>query len=309
MKKLNIILIGTQKIAYYSFKKIIKKKKYNILFIITKKKNKNIENLSIKNKIKIFKIKNKKQIKKIFNKNKIKNKIDLIILICFGLKIPKNILKKPKLGCYNIHPSLLPKLKGPSPIQYSILNNYKITGVTIIKMNKEIDMGPIVIQKKYKIKKKQTYKNLYNKLTKLSSKLLNIFIKKIIKKKKIKYKKQNKNKSTYSKKIYKYNGKVNWNNTAKYIERQIRAFYIWPKTFFYYKKYIIFIWKVKIIKNKNNKYKIGEIINYNKKYLDIKTNKNILRITKIQINNKKKNNIKDIFNSKPKLFNIGYILK
>ncbi len=305
-KKKKIILIGTQKIAYYQFKNIIKKNIYKINYIITKK-NDIVCKLSKYKNIKIFKIKNNKQINNIF-KNKIKsNNLYLIIIICFGLKISKYIIKKPKIGCFNIHPSLLPKLKGPSPIQYSILNNYKITGVTLIKINKKIDEGKIILQKKYKIKKKETYISLYKKLTNLSLKLLIKFFK-IIKKNKIKYKKQNIKKSTYTKKIYKIKGKINWKKKAKEIERQIRAFYLWPKTFFYYKKYIIFIWKVKIIKKKK-KYKIGQIIKYNKKYLDIQTSKNILRITKIQINGKKINYIKDIYNSKPKLFKKKYIIK
>ncbi len=309
MKKKNkkkIILIGTQKIAYYQFKKIIKKKIYKIILIITKK-NDIVCKLSKYKNLNIFKIKNNEEIKNIFKKNIKIKKLYLIIIICFGLKISKYIIKKTKIGCFNIHPSLLPKLKGPSPIQYSILKNYKITGVTLIKINKKIDEGNIILQKKYKINKKENYISLYKKLTKLSLKILFKFFKKI-KENKIKYKKQNKKKSTYTKKIYKIDGKINWNNKAKYIERQIRAFCLWPKTFFYYKKYIIFIWKVKIIKKKYI-YKIGQIIKYNKKYLDIQTSKNILRITKIQISGKKINKIKNIYNSKPNLFKKNYIIK
>ncbi len=309
MNKLKIILIGTSKFAYYQFKKIIKyKNNYKIICIITKKNNNIIKYLSINKKINLFEIKNKNEINNLFKKKLISLNIDLIFVISFGIKLSTFIIKKPKLGCFNIHPSLLPKWRGPSPIQNTILSGDKITGITVIKMNNIIDGGPIILKKKYNINKKENYKNLYKKLTKLGSSIFPKIIKKIYYNK-INYIKQLKHKITYTKKIKKSEGKINWNNSAKYINRQIKAFYEWPKTFFYYKKYTIFIWKIKILNNNNNlKYKIGEIINYNNKNLKIQTKKNILKIVKIQLNNKNKITIKELFNSKPNFFIKGNIL-
>ncbi len=245
----------------------------------------------------------------LFKKKIIKLNIDLIILIEFGIILPKFIIKIPRLGCYNVHPSLLPKWKGPSPIQYTLLHGDKKTGITFIKINEKIDEGNIILQKKCNILKNDNYITLYNKLINLSKNIINKIIKKIYLNKIIELKQKKIYKKNYTYKIKKIDGIINWKNTAKKIDRQIKAFYKWPKTFFYYKKYIIFIWKIKIIKKYNNKYKIGEIVSYNSKHLKIQTGKKIIKIIKIQINNKKKMKINKFFNSKPKFFIKGKILK
>ncbi len=309
MNKLKIVLIGTQKFAYKQFKKIIKKYKKNIVAIITKKKNHYTKNLSIKNNIKLFEVKNKEEIIKLFKKKIIKSNIDLILIIEFSIILPKFIIKIPKLGCYNIHPSLLPKWKGPSPIQYTLLSGDKKTGITIIKINKKIDNGNIIWQKKCNISKNDNYISLYNKLINLSKKIINKIIKKIYLNKILELKQHIIYKKNYTYKIKKSDGIINWNNSAEKINRQIKAFYKWPKTFFYYKKNIIFIWKIKIIKNNNKKYKIGEIIDYNNKNFKVQTSNRIIQIIEIQLQDRKKMNIKQFFNSKPNFFLKGDILK
>ncbi len=308
MDKLKIILLGTQKFAYSQFKKIIKKYKKNIKGIITKKGKNKIKYLAKKNKINLFQIKNKEEIILLFKNKLIKLNINLIIIVEFGIILPKFIIKIPKLGCYNIHPSLLPKWRGPSPIQYSILYGDKITGITIIKINEKIDEGEIIFQKKCNILKNDNYNSLYNKLIKLSKKIINKIIKNIYLNKIIKIK-QNNNNISYTYKIKKNDGEIKWGNSANKINRQIKAFYKWPKTFFYYKNNIVFIWKIKINKKNTKKYKIGEIVDYNKKYLKIQTGNKIIKITKIQLNNKRKMKINIFFNSKQNFFIKGYILK
>ena len=81
------------------------------------------------------------------------SKPDLIVVAAYGQIIPKEILKIPRYGCLNVHPSLLPKYRGPSPIQAAILNGDKETGVTIIKMTEKVDAGPIISNIKYQISK------------------------------------------------------------------------------------------------------------------------------------------------------------
>ncbi len=310
-KKLNILFIGTPEFASFQLKKIIKKKKHKIKAIITKKEKNNILNpvskISKIYNIKIFKPKSILELKKLKKKLILFN-IDIAIVIAYGFIIPKTILKIPKFGCINIHASLLPKWRGAAPIQRTLLSNDKITGITIIKMNKFIDSGKIIYQKKYKIKENDTYKTLYSKLKKISAKILPNILKKI-QNNNIKEKKQNKKNITYAKKIKKKEGLINWKENPKHIKRKIKAFCEWPKTFFYYKKYIIFIWSVKIKKKKNKKkYKNGEIIKYNKKGLKIFTKNKILIIKKIQLNNHKKMKISELINSKPKLFIKGNII-
>ncbi len=309
-KKKNILFFGTPEFASYQLKNIIKKKKYKIVGVVTKKTKKNnpVKKIAKKNNINIFEPKNIKELKKIKKKINLLN-VNIILIVAYGLILPKEIINIPQFGCINIHASLLPRWRGSSPIQKSILYGDKYSGITFIKINKFIDSGKIIYQKKCIIKNKYTYPKLYKKLKKMGSKYLPKVLKNFINKKYIE-KKQNKKYITYAKKIKKKEGLINWNkDTALKIERKIKAFYIWPKTFFYYKKYIIFIWSIKIKKIKNKKYIPGQIIKYNKKNLNIFTKKSyILKIKKIQLNNRKKIKISELINSKPNLFIPGEIL-
>ncbi len=161
-------------------------------------------------------------------------KPDLVIVASYGKIIPKDILKIPKYGCLNVHGSLLPKYRGPSPIQTAILNNDKETGVTIILMDEKIDHGKIISNSKFLISKKFTYPELCEKLANLGVKLLIETIPKWTKGQ-IKPKPQNESKASYTKILKREDGKIDWNKSAQEIERQIRAFNPWPGTFTFIK--------------------------------------------------------------------------
>ncbi len=305
-KKINIIFAGNNKFSINHLKYLLKCKEFNIKYIITKKKKK-IKKILNKKKIKIFETKTIEELKNIKNKIK-KNNIDIGILISYGYKIPESIINIPKNGFINIHASLLPRWRGSSPIQNSILSGDKKTGVTFIKINKYIDQGKIIYQKKCKIKNHDNYLSLLNRIQIISIRLIkkiiiNFYFKKYI------YKKQNKKYITYAKKIKKKDGLIKWKkNNAITIYKKIKAFFLWPKTYFYHKKKIIFIWSIKII-NKKKKDKPGKILTYNKKKLIINTITYPIEIKKIQINNKKILNIIDFINSKKNFFKKGEILK
>ena len=163
---------------------------------------------------------------------------DLVVIASYGRIIPREILKIPKYGCLNVHGSLLPKYRGPSPIQTAILNGDKETGVTIILMDEKIDHGDIVANSKFNPAKcgtKFTYEQLLKELASLGAKLLVETIPKWIAGE-IKPKPQDEKKATYTKIIKKEDGKIDWSKPADEIERQIRAFNPWPGTFTFWKK-------------------------------------------------------------------------
>ncbi len=308
--KINILFVSINDFSWIFFKKIIKNKLFNIKYILTKKNknNKLFIKKILKKKIKIIYTQSIKKLKKI--KNKLKNiNLDLGIIISYGFIIPKSIIKIPKFGFINIHASLLPKWKGPAPIQWSILSNDKNTGITIIKINKNIDEGDIIYQKKILIKKKDNYITLFKKIQKIGYKILPIIIIKIFNKN-IKYIKQKIIKNKYARKIIKKDGLIIWKkDKAEYIKKKIKAFYKWPKTFFYYLNKIFFIWSISIIKKLKKKNIPGKILKYNKNELIICTKNIPIKIKKIQLNNKKKIKISNLFYSQPKLFIINKILK
>ena len=162
-------------------------------------------------------------------------KPDLIITAAYGKIISKKVLEIPKYGALNIHPSLLPKYRGPSPIQTAILNGDKKTGVTIMLMDQEMDHGQIIAQNKYKLRENITYKELEKILANQGAKLLIETLPQWIKGE-IKAKEQNHFKASYTKIIKKEDGKIDWKKPVQEIERQIRAFDPWPGTFTFIKK-------------------------------------------------------------------------
>jgi len=160
-----------------------------------------------------------------------KLKPDLIIAAAYGAIVPKEILDIPRYGCLNLHPSLLPKYRGPSPIQATILNGDQKTGVTVIKMTEGLDQGPILASLNFIIGNiKMNYQELEDELAKLGAKLL-IDVTSKWTQGKIEPTKQIETKATYTELIKKEDGKINWASPAIEIERKIRAFDPWPGTF------------------------------------------------------------------------------
>jgi len=158
-------------------------------------------------------------------------KPDLIVVVSYGQIIPKNLLKIPKNGFLNVHASLLPKWRGAAPIQRSIMNLDKETGISIMKINENLDEGPICNQYSLKISKNMNSEELSEKLSLLASeKILDILDN--IYDDKIKFKDQDHSKATYAKKIKKIEGKIDWNEKADNIIAKINGLYPFPGAFF-----------------------------------------------------------------------------
>lgn len=155
---------------------------------------------------------------------------DLIILADFGQLIPQEILDIPKIAAINCHPSLLPKYRGPTPIQTAILRGEKETGVSIIKMSAKIDKGEVISQNAIDINKTDNSSSLEIRLANLSLRMLLDFLPQL-QKGKIQGIRQDEALSSKTEKFSKNDGKINWRKSVRYIERQIRAFYPWPGSF------------------------------------------------------------------------------
>ncbi len=154
-------------------------------------------------------------------------KPDLAIVAAYGKILPKEILEIPKHGFINIHGSLLPKYRGASPIQLAILNGDKETGITIMKVDEEMDHGPLLANSKLLIADSDTCDNLSQRLAISGAELLIKTIPDYISGK-IKPIEQDHSKATYTKIIKKEDGKIDWSKSAEEIERMTRAFYPWP---------------------------------------------------------------------------------
>ena len=147
---------------------------------------------------------------------------DLVIVVAYGQLISKNYLSLSKHGFINIHASLLPKWRGAAPIQRSIMNLDKETGVSIMKIVEKLDAGPVMMQEKINVTSEMNAEDLSNKLSDLSSKLILECIDEI-EGGKAKFIDQDEQKATYAKKINKEEGKINWDNSAENILAQINS--------------------------------------------------------------------------------------
>ncbi len=181
-------------------------------------------------------------------KLKIENcKPELIVVSAYGQIIPKEILEIPKKGSLNVHPSLLPRWRGASPIQYAILNGDKKTGVTIILMDEKMDHGLIVSQRALEIEADETSITLYRKLADLGATLLMETIPKWTKGM-IKPHPQDETKVTYTKILTREDGRIRWKKTAKDLEQEIRAFNYWPGSFTFWEKRDGTMVRIKVLK-------------------------------------------------------------
>lgn len=152
---------------------------------------------------------------------------DMFVVVAYGLLIPQRILDRPRLGCINVHPSLLPKYRGPSPIQSAIANGDAETGISIMLLDKGMDTGPILTQKKIVLDAEETQMTLAEKIKQAGPKFLVETIKKFTTGE-IKPMAQDDTKATVTKLLTREDGKIDWSEPAEKIERKIRAYYSWP---------------------------------------------------------------------------------
>jgi len=201
-----------------------------------------VKTLALKNHINVFQPQNKIELE-VFT---LKEKPDLIIVCAFGMIITKKTLDAAKFGAINIHPSLLPKYRGPSPITAPILAGDRKIGTTIMLMNEKMDEGDIIAQKEISLDGQETTPQLTEKLAIISAQLLVETLPRYLEGK-IKPQPQNHNKATYTKIIKKEDGKINFQKqTAVEIERMSRAFSPWPGVFAFWKNKKLDLSEIKV---------------------------------------------------------------
>ena len=150
-------------------------------------------------------------------------KPDIVVVVAYGQIIPSEFLDLQNIIFINIHASLLPKWRGAAPIQRAIMNCDKETGISIMKIEEELDAGPILLKSKIEIKKNNNYEELSNKMSSLGAKLI-LDALDLIEKKEANFVSQDQKKATYAKKIKKTESKIDWNLEAKDIVAKVNAF-------------------------------------------------------------------------------------
>jgi len=159
---------------------------------------------------------------------------DLVIVVAYGQIIPKEFLNFSKSGFINIHASILPKWRGAAPIQRSLMNLDKETGISVMKINEKLDEGPIFKQYNLKINLNENYQELSERLSRLASEKIFENIDEILEGN-VKFIEQDNKKATYAKKISKLEGKIDWNESSEKIIGKINGLYPSPGAWFVFK--------------------------------------------------------------------------
>jgi methionyl-tRNA formyltransferase len=175
-----------------------------------------------------------------------KHKPDFIVVVAFGHIMPKNIIALPNLATINIHASLLPKYRGPAPIQWAIINGEKETGITTMLMDEGLDTGDILLYSKIKIAADDTSGTLHDRLAELGADLL-IQTLKSFETGEIVPAPQDHTMATYAPLIKKSDGRINWENPAETLEAFIRGMKPWPGAFTFHGDKRLIIFKAKPI--------------------------------------------------------------
>jgi methionyl-tRNA formyltransferase len=212
--------------------------------------------------------------------------LDLVIVVAYGIIIPKEFLSLSKQGFINLHASILPKWRGAAPIQRSIMNNDKETGISVMKINEKLDEGDISDVFKISIMENENAQVLSDRLSNLASEKISYIIDGIIDKE-VNFKPQDHTQATYAEKIKKMEGLIDWNDKAENIIGKINGLYPYPGGYFIYRGERYKILKAQISLNKDQP---GKVLSND---LEISCGENSIKILEIQREGKKPQKINE----------------
>lgn len=291
-KKINICFMGSPKFSLETLDILNKNENIKLSLVVSgkdKKRNRNkfrptvVKQYAIDNNIEVL-TPDSVNTDEFLSILKEKN-IDFIVVVAFGQLIKENLLKAYENKIINLHPSSLPKYRGPSPVQYTLLNGDKKTHASAMLIEKGMDSGDILSQKEIEINEDDDFTSLSEKLSNLGGQTIleSILNYEDLMEKRVK---QDDNKATFTKKITKEMGKIDFNQTKEEIINKIRAFVEFPKAYFSYKDQNIKILKASPVEIENPKISFVYKANKNDKII-IGCKNGGIRIEKIQFPGKK----------------------
>ncbi|MBS4688343.1 methionyl-tRNA formyltransferase [Aeromonas sobria] len=228
---------------------------------------------------------------------------DLMVVVAYGLILPKAVLDTPPLGCINVHGSLLPRWRGAAPIQRAIWAGDDETGVTIMQMDVGLDTGAMIRKVNCPISADDTSASLYDKLAELGPQALVDTINAIAAGETA-ADAQDDALANYAEKLSKEEARIDWSMDAVTIERCIRAFNPWPISWFEVADQTIKVWQAKVIASEHGQ-QPGTLLNADKQGIDIATGQGILRLLTLQPPGKKAMSVADLLNSRRDWFEPG----
>ncbi|MFZ2725901.1 MAG: methionyl-tRNA formyltransferase [Methylococcaceae bacterium] len=210
---------------------------------------------------------------------------DLMIVVAYGMILSQAALDVPRLGCINVHGSLLPRWRGAAPIQRAIISGDKTTGVTIMRMALKLDAGAMLHKEAYIIKTDDTASSVHDALAVLGALGLNKVLPKIIDGSAI-AQEQDESLVTYAEKLQKSEADIDWSQTAEIIDRKIRGLNAWPVAQTHYKEQVLRIWQAELIDSTSTG--VAGLVSVKQKHIDVQTGKGVLRLQQLQLPNGKR---------------------
>ena len=228
---------------------------------------------------------------------------DLLVVVAYGLILPKAVLDTPRLGCINVHGSLLPRWRGAAPIQRAIWAGDAETGVTIMQMDVGLDTGAMIRKVSCPIAFDETSASLYDKLAELGPQAL-VETLNAMAAGDTAAETQDDALANYAQKLSKEEARIDWSMEAVAIERCIRAFNPWPISWFEVAEQTIKVWQAEVLEQEHGQ-TAGTLLKADKQGIDIATGKGVLRLLTLQPPGKKAMSVSDLLNSRRDWFAPG----
>ena len=225
---------------------------------------------------------------------------DLMIVVAYGLILPRKVLALPRLGCWNVHASLLPRWRGAAPIQRAILAGDSESGVDLMQMEAGLDTGPVLLERRTPIERHDTGGSLHDRLSALGADVLTEGLQRVIAGETLVARAQPEEGVTYAHKLDKAEARLDVSRTAQELEYQVRAFDPWPVAEGEIAGETLRIWSAHAVDQTHNATP-GSVIAAGREGIDIACGKNILRITAVQRAGGKRITATDYLNARPEL--------
>ena len=219
---------------------------------------------------------------------------DLMIVVAYGLLLPKAVLDAPRLGCVNIHASVLPRWRGAAPIQRAVLAGDAESGVTIMRMEEGLDTGPMFLIERTPLAADETGGSLHDRLSSLGATALMRALPGILDGT-LRPEPQDDGLACYAKKLDKAEATIEWTRSAPDIERQVRAFKPWPVAQTLFEDANLRIWRAHAISGVGGS--PGSVMNATRAGIDVSTGDGLLRVTELQLPGKRAMAARDFINA------------
>ncbi|MFB2802700.1 methionyl-tRNA formyltransferase [Shewanella seohaensis] len=221
---------------------------------------------------------------------------DIMVVVAYGLILPKVVLDTPRLGCINVHGSILPRWRGAAPIQRALWAGDKETGVTIMQMDVGLDTGDMLLKTYLPIEDDDTSATLYEKLALQGPDALLQALEGLANGT-LTAEKQDEALANYAEKLSKEEARLDWSKSATQLWQEVRAFNPWPVSYFEHQGNTIKVWQTQVSTTSSNAAP-GTIISASKKGIEVATGDGVLTLLSMQLPGKKPLSVADILNAR-----------